>query len=483
MSPRVRLSEFLTCLPIAVSLCFAPALWAQVEPPTPADLVGVWANADPNGDVTEIAIRQTDTGLSVRVWAACAPADCDWGDEVARWWSGSLVATYGQGFVTDHLQLIPRPDGGLVLLRHGEFHDGSGRGDIKSAEFFRRKAVAPDSAASRDAQLILNRVAEMYRSLPPSRFAFARTVLRSKDTAVTRSVTEIDLRYSPPNTWRREWKAQGERVVEIADGQTLWTVYPDSNEYESQPQGTSRLMPLDLDYVNLNVSRSSSMLDRRERLDNGVECAVVRLDLGRGFTRDLWIDTSTHVVWKDLTVGAYTIEVVFSEVQVGTSVSGVFRYDPSESRGLDRARAEREAPESLVGTTAPDIELPDLDGRRVRLRDLRGKVVLLDFWATWCGPCREALPTLEVVHRGLKEKGLVVLGVNPEAPSLARQFLFRENLTFTSLVDADEEAVRAFRVSGWPTQVLIDRDGKITLYSSGTNERRLVAALRAAGAW
>jgi thiol-disulfide isomerase/thioredoxin len=80
------------------------------------------------------------------------------------------------------------------------------------------------------------------------------------------------------------------------------------------------------------------------------------------------------------------------------------------------------------------------------LRELRGKVVLLDFWATWCGPCREALPMIELFHRGLQGKGLVVYGVDDEPATVAREFLERGGYTLPSLVDAKGEAARAFRV-------------------------------------
>lgn len=485
MDRRMSASVVTNLLPaVIVLLLFPAAPTAQVENPRQEDLVGSWVNADPGtAGVTEVLVRRADTGWSVRVWAACHPADCDWGDQVADWWNGSLVAKYDSGFVTHDLQLVARRDGGMVLVRRDEFHDKSGREGSGAAEFFTRKTTSRVSPAGLEAQAILGRMAETYRNLPPSRFVFTRTLQVSKDTAVTRSVTSSLLRYSPPRTWRKEWTARGERIVEIADGTTVWTVYPDSNEYKKQPQGEARAYAVLLDYMNLDVSRASPTLDRRERL-NGVECAVVRLDVGRGATRELWIDPSTHLVWKDLTVGeGSSTEYAFSEVQIGAPDSEPFRYDPSDSQALDRAEAERVASDTLVGTAAPDLQLTDLDGRPVQLLDLRGKVVLLDFWATWCAPCREALPMLEVYHRGLEDKGLVVLGVNAEAPSVARGFLSRERLTFRSLVDSNEDAVRAFRVSAWPTQVLINRDGTIALHLTGTNEGKLTAALRAAGAW
>jgi thiol-disulfide isomerase/thioredoxin len=109
--------------------------------------------------------------------------------------------------------------------------------------------------------------------------------------------------------------------------------------------------------------------------------------------------------------------------------------------------------------------------------------VLLDFWGTWCGPCREALPSIELYHRALRDKGLLVYGVNAEAADVARDYLEKAAFTMPSLVDTDEVATRAFKVAAWPTTVLIDRDGKVVFYAAGAEPGTLTQAIRAAGAW
>lgn len=446
-------------------------------------LAGRWVNSTPaTQNVTEIAIRHTDAGLLVHIWAACRPSDCDWGETAAEVWNGSLVANYELGFKTNHIQLVPRPEGGLVLIQRSEYHDGSDRGGDARAELFARVS-APTVNSGTESQQLLGRVASTYRQLPSARFIYTHTEDVLRDTAVARTVVTYDVHFSPPNRWRKEWHWKGERRVEIADGTTVYTVYPETNEFRKVPQGASGPWAQLFDYASLDNTRFTPEVERHERVGD-LECVVVRLNLGRGVTQRLWIDPVAQLVRKDVSDGPEgTSEIVFSTVQFEAAPQEAFTFDPATARARDRAEAERDAPDSLVGQVAPDIELRDLECRLVRIRDLRGKVVLLDFWATWCVPCRVALPTLELYHRAFGGKDLVVFGVNAETPAIASGYLAKEGFTFGSLVDSTEDAERAFRVFVWPTQVLINRDGTVGLYVRGTDDLKLRSALRAAGVW
>jgi peroxiredoxin len=237
-------------------------------------------------------------------------------------------------------------------------------------------------------------------------------------------------------------------------------------------------------YVLLDKIRGVPKIAARERLE-GADCTVIQIDLERNVTRKLWIDNATHFIRKDvLDQGSRKEESVFLIAGLGEKMAAeLFVYDPNSTQAHSRRQLAREAPESLKGKPAPDFALRDLDGREVRLSDLRGRPVLLDFWATWCGYCREALPSVELMHRGLKAEGLLVFGVDAEESEIARDYLKKYGYTLRSLVDRKEEAVKLYHVESWPTTVLIDREGKVAFYESGFEPERLRDAIRALGVW
>ena len=111
---------------------------------------------------------------------------------------------------------------------------------------------------------------------------------------------------------------------------------------------------------------------------------------------------------------------------------------------------------------APDFDLPALDGGQLQLSSFRGKVVLLNFWATWCVPCREEMPDLEAAQTRYGDQGLAVIGVNiAETAALARAFVDEVGVTFPIVLDEDVSMAASFRVSGLPVSILIDRHGII----------------------
>jgi peroxiredoxin len=117
---------------------------------------------------------------------------------------------------------------------------------------------------------------------------------------------------------------------------------------------------------------------------------------------------------------------------------------------------------------APDFTLRTLDGQKLRLGEQRGRVVLVNFWATWCGPCRQEMPHLNKLYEKYKSSGFVLLGVNVDDDTRqAAGVADKLGVKFPVLPDADKRVSRQYDLSAMPSTVLIDRDGKVRYLHRG----------------
>jgi peroxiredoxin len=118
--------------------------------------------------------------------------------------------------------------------------------------------------------------------------------------------------------------------------------------------------------------------------------------------------------------------------------------------------------EAVERKLAPDLFLKDLDGNIVRLQDLKGKVVLLNFWATWCPSCRFEMPLMEALHKELNSQGLAVLAIAlRENAEDVRAFYNEHRLSFPALLDRDAKAAELYDVWSLPTSFVIDKHGYV----------------------
>lgn len=117
-----------------------------------------------------------------------------------------------------------------------------------------------------------------------------------------------------------------------------------------------------------------------------------------------------------------------------------------------------------VGKPAPDFSLADLNEKHYRLSDFRGKVVFLNFWATWCKPCREEMPSMEILNKNFEKDGLVILAVSIDRVTTTRDippFVKGMNLTFPVLVDSWGQTDKPYKRMGVPETFIIDQQGII----------------------
>jgi len=121
-----------------------------------------------------------------------------------------------------------------------------------------------------------------------------------------------------------------------------------------------------------------------------------------------------------------------------------------------------------LGNLAPNFQLKTLDGRDVSLEDYRGNVVLVNFWATWCEPCREEIPAMEAAYRARQADGFVVLGVNfQESREEVQAFVDAFDVSYPILLDTNGQVMKTFRGVGLPFSLMLDREGVIQVRHTG----------------
>lgn len=171
-----------------------------------------------------------------------------------------------------------------------------------------------------------------------------------------------------------------------------------------------------------------------------------------------------------------TLGLLLAGLLVGLALGGIiffglptFGSPLTGSAPLADGPTATPAPAPIVGAPAPDFTLTALDGQAVTLSALKGQVVLINFWATWCSPCRYEMPAIQKRYDAYKDQGLVVLAVDfDEAEDVVADFVRDMGLTFTVLLDPGGQVNEQYRVRGYPTTYVVDRAGMITRLHIGS---------------
>ncbi len=197
-----------------------------------------------------------------------------------------------------------------------------------------------------------------------------------------------------------------------------------------------------------------------------------------------------HIAWIELHKGnsgtiSLRTNITLNSFSLGEDVAdSLFVFDPPKKAKLvEELAVPGQEIALLLHHPTPDFEARTIAGNeKVRISDLHGKVVMLNFWASWCPPCRAELPTVAKLAAELKDQGLIVYGVNDEDPGTAKKYLEKQGLTLPTLDDGNEKAHRLYRVDAIPTVFLIDEQGRIVKYlKGGHDEESLRAAIKTAG--
>lgn len=377
--------------------------------------------------------------------------------------------------------------------------------------------------AQPDAASLIAKVDENYKNLKSFHIETEYQVRSDNEISTTLSRRWSSLIMESPTKLRFYGVEPYGSYQVISDGQTLWRVANHLRLYMTSPLKGAVLEARDggregseainqLRMVSRSLSSRSKRLTSAEYLPdetildsgNPVECKVVRANyelypFQMKTERTFWIDPQRLLVLRESakyegTIGPmrpyqmnYTSQsYAYRHLHLGSlPAEQSFKFDPPANFfQVDKLDVETSLNYSLdmVGKPAPELSAITSEGRQTSLSEYKGKVVLLDFWATWCAPCVAQMPSIAKLYEKTKDQDMVLLGINDdEAIDTARDFLNRNGYKWTNLFRANTGSTRGnFKVSAIPTLILIDREGKVQAYEVGSGpetEEKIRAAL------
>ena len=171
---------------------------------------------------------------------------------------------------------------------------------------------------------------------------------------------------------------------------------------------------------------------------------------------------------------------IFATVLVGIAIVGIVWYFDSPSSAASSQditlTAEASGPAPRVGEVAPDFTVRDIDGNLHKLSDYRGRPVWLNFWASWCPPCRAENPDIQAVYDANRDAGLAVLGIAiGEDSGTVKDYAGRAGLTYTIGLDGGTDIAATYRIVGIPTHFFIDKDGILRDWRIGSMSKDTMA--------
>jgi thiol-disulfide isomerase/thioredoxin len=337
---------------------------------------------------------------------------------------------------------------------------------------------------------IVGRMLEAYSQLSAVHIKATRT-----DT-LAMSETKYELAESPGKY--RAYLRSGElEALAVNDGSTLWKALPRLKQWSQEPLLQKAATPDDGNIGDLHARLRGTLLssfvflgksgESPELIKDKPACHVVRLRTP-GARHDLCIDKQSYLVleWtrveaKGIAVGETaqsrtTTRITSLAVNEAVSVE-LFTFTPDpkwQSRpSLPMPGDEKSV---MVGRAAPEFHLKSLSGDSVRSGELRGTVIFLDFWATWCPPCRDEMPVFERLQKEFEGKVRFVLP-SDEDPAVVRRYIAAYPTSTLVLIDPGSAVQKRYRAYSLPTSFIVSRDGTVRQHFVGV---RTESALRAA---
>ena len=394
--------------------------------------------------------------------------------------------------------------------------------DAQENESKKVERVENSPSLQPEAVELLKKVSSTYRNLKQFQLEVDVNTSMYSPLKQKNSETHISLTVIRPGKMKLILQNTAGQIQYFRNQTTATTYLPRLNQYIQRPVEQPNRPPSEEDeqdafdfamtgdqivsqYESIDDGITNAQIVREETLDLGSEkisCVVIevgtskRLEEGdSSLKRTYWIDKLSNLVRKVVgesrfQPGSKEDDVVLRTAKtflifktLGPVDDEIFNFlPPSGAKEVAEFLEPSRQAENPYGKEAPDFTLKTFKGATVQLSKLRGKVVLLSFWASWCGPCRVEMPVVEKLSHQFRDQGFLVFGVNDEDRDTIRDYIKENGYSFPTLVDEGQEALKLYRVGAIPTTVVIDREGKIASYQVGmSTESELLAILNRLG--